>query len=63
MKDFEEALTEMRCGYFVRRANWRASIGWSPGSAKIQMFWPSGFVEAWRPTLADVMANDWERVS
>ena len=60
---FEHMLAALRDGYFFRRANWRASIGWSPGSDNIQMFWPSGFVEPWRPTLADIQAEDWERAT
>ncbi len=60
--NFEQALPELRVGYFVRRANRQASIGWSPGSEEIQMFWLSGFVEPWRPTLGDLMGGDWERV-
>jgi len=57
--NFSIALTLLRESYFVRRQNWRANLGWSPGSDKIQMFWPSGFVEAWRPTLEDIQAEDW----
>jgi len=57
--NFEFAIQLLRNHYHVRRLHWRASIGWSPGSDTIQMFWPSGFVEPWRPTLADIQANDW----
>lgn len=58
---FGEALTLLRERYHVRRANWRACIAWSPGSDTIQMFWPSGFSEPWRPTLSDIQAEAWER--
>ena len=60
---FEEALQALRLGYHVRRANWRSSLGWSPGMASIHMLWPSGFAEAWRPTLEDVQAEDWQRAT
>lgn len=56
---FEDALAKLRLRHHVRRAEWRASIGWPPGIELPVMFWPSGFVETWRPTLEDVMASDW----
>jgi hypothetical protein len=61
--EFDEALADIRWGYFMRRANWRTSIGWSAGMNNICMFWPSGFVEVWRPTLADIQSSDWERAT
>jgi hypothetical protein len=60
---FQIALSLLVSRYHVRRANWRAVIGWPPGGDDILMFWPSGFVEPWRPTLADIQANDWERAT
>ncbi|HZJ13985.1 MAG TPA: hypothetical protein VFD27_03000 [Chthoniobacteraceae bacterium] len=58
---FDYALQLLRWHQFMRRANWRTNLGWSPGSDKILLFYPSGFSEPWRPTLEDVMANDWEK--
>lgn len=60
---FHLALSLLISRHHVRRKNWRAVIGWPPGSEAIQMFWPSGFAEPWRPTLADIQANDWERAT
>ena len=60
---FEEVMVMLRRGYHMRRANWFTSIGWTPGSESIQRFWRSGFVELWRPTLADIQATDWERAT
>jgi len=60
---FSHTLNLLFSRYHVKRKNWQASIGWPPGADNILMFWPSGFVELWRPTLADIQAADWERAT
>lgn len=58
---FEDAMALARSGFHVKRKGWNlVNMCWTPGATHIQLYWLSGFVEDYRPTLDDIESRDWE---
>jgi hypothetical protein len=67
--DIGEAVTAMRAGRRLRRADWKAKGIWvalRPSELGPPVFCAKTSAEdmlPWQPTHADLLAEDWERVS
>lgn len=61
---FSSALPLLRAHTLMRRSIWQNSwVGLPLGAPHVILFWRSGFQEKWRPTLEDVFADDWSRLT
>jgi len=58
---FDQVLLAMReeRNFVARRSNWRRWIAFGSDPSTLVEHWPSGHQCEWRPTAADLVADDW----